>query len=58
MLYYLWYWLGYEVEEPKYELYDDEPKSEIIIHSHIDKVITYKNVVDELKTKIKKYYID
>lgn len=58
MLYYLWYWLGYIIEEKKeYELYE-EPKSEIVIHSHIENVITYKNVVDELKTKIKKYYVD
>ena len=57
MLYYLWYILGYNVDEPvKYETYEDADK--IIISEHIDKIITYKDVVNELKTKIKKYYVD
>lgn len=57
MLYYLWYILGYDMDEPpKYETYEDNNK--IIISEHIEKVITYKDVVNELKTKIKKYYVD
>ena len=64
MLYYLWYWLGYEMDEDnelikkedeEHEKYIIEIKkdAEIYFKKEFDKKYAYKDVVEELRQYLK-----
>lgn len=57
MLYYLWYWLGYDMEDKKevIENYDIVIKKDDVVYlrKQFNKELAYQDVVKELKKVLK-----